>query len=133
MIDRLFNYLKAKGISDAEFARMINKSPQHINTLKQRGSIGIKVILDIVEAFPDIDLNWLILGRAYNTKGLVDHVEEEQRDSYQARASIKKGTCLECENKDKLISRYERLCETQENTIKRLENELLSAQDQKTG
>lgn len=137
MIDRLFNYLKSKGISDAEFARRIKKTPQQISILKQRGSFGLKFILDTVAEFPEIDLNWLILGEDKQTNVIPRSgvVNEPEAPYTRQKKDSSKDVCKECVIKDKMINSYEKLCESQENTIKRLEAELLSMQEKtkKTG
>lgn len=51
------------GGNKSKFASLIGWKPQHMTRVtKEGGSIGLAVIERILEAFPDVNARWLILG-----------------------------------------------------------------------
>lgn len=64
MHKRLLDIIKyATGGHRADFAVKMNWSPQYLNRmLTGDGGIGIKPVIAILEAFPEISARWFILG-----------------------------------------------------------------------
>jgi len=54
--------LKTNG-SQKEFAELMGWSPQYLTKLlKGEGEFGLKPVLTILSAFPEIDARWLLFG-----------------------------------------------------------------------
>jgi transcriptional regulator with XRE-family HTH domain len=63
--DRILSYLKEKGISKSAFAEKagINKaSLSHLESGRNKASLGL--VEAFHQIFPEVDLNWLILGKS---------------------------------------------------------------------
>lgn len=99
---------------------MVSKTRGYVgNVLNGKQNVGLEFIYLVISVFPDIDLNWLLKD---------EYIQEEHQDIVNESKVLysKKDTCKECLTKDKLIDRYEKLSQRQENEIHRLEAELLS-------
>lgn len=74
--ERIFQYLEVKGISDAEFARIIDKPRQHVSTWRTgKGSISATSAMKVVEEFNDLNVEWLIKGEGE----MLGEITESQR------------------------------------------------------
>ncbi len=63
IIERIFEYIKYKGVTIADFERTNTLSNGYLRKMKQRNAdIGETIILNILENSPDISLSWFILG-----------------------------------------------------------------------
>lgn len=58
--ERIKEYIDTKGISIREFCRQINVSPSF---LSRDAEISSDKVLNIVNAFPEISIDWLITGK----------------------------------------------------------------------
>lgn len=58
--DRIRQYIDTKNISIREFCRQINVSPSF---LSRDAEISSDKMLNIVNAYPEISLDWLIIGK----------------------------------------------------------------------
>lgn len=64
IINRLFIYLKQKGIPHTRFEKEIGLSNGYLKIQEKRNAdLGESVICKIVDYCLDIDINWLITGR----------------------------------------------------------------------
>lgn len=63
IIDRIFEYIKYKEVTVAEFERQNSLSNGYLRKMKQRNAdIGETIMLTILENCPDIALDWFVLG-----------------------------------------------------------------------
>lgn len=48
---------------NVDFAKALNRKPNQVsNWLSEGASVGIDVVTSIIEAFPDVNANWLLTG-----------------------------------------------------------------------
>ena len=64
-IDRLKLFIKSKGLGQTKFEERVGFSRGYISKVKT--SIGADKLSNIVEAFPDLNLDWLITGKGKMT------------------------------------------------------------------
>jgi len=64
-IDRLKLFIKSKGLGQTKFEERVGFSRGYISKVKT--SIGADKLSNIVEAFPDLNLDWLITGKGIMT------------------------------------------------------------------
>ena len=57
---RLLVYLKANRITQAEFGRIMGVSTAYVSTIRE--SISHDMQLKVKEAFPDLNMQWLLYG-----------------------------------------------------------------------
>ena len=63
IIERIFEYIKYKGVTIADFERQNSLSNGYLRKMKQRNAdIGETIMLTILENCPDIALDWFVLG-----------------------------------------------------------------------
>lgn len=63
IIDRIFEYIKYKGVTIADFERKNTLSNGYLRKMKQRNAdIGETIMITILENCPDISLEWFVLG-----------------------------------------------------------------------
>jgi len=63
-VDRLDKYLKTKGIKPSLFEKTCHLSNGYFaRQLTVKGSIGSDILEKIAEAYPDLNLVWLITGK----------------------------------------------------------------------
>ena len=63
IIDRIFEYIKYKGVTVAEFERKNSLSNGYLRKMKQRNAdIGETIIVTILENCPDLSVLWFVLG-----------------------------------------------------------------------
>lgn len=58
--ERLLEYLKANRITQAEFGRMMGVSSAYVSTMRE--SLSLDMQKKVKEAFPDLNMQWLIFG-----------------------------------------------------------------------
>ena len=75
-IDRLKLFIKSKGLGQTKFEERVGFSRGYISKVKT--SIGADKLSNIVEAFPDLNLDWLITGKGKMTSTPVQPVAVEQ-------------------------------------------------------
>lgn len=135
--DRLIAYLSAKKIKKAEFGRLIGVSGSYVTSLKK--TIATDKLAKIREAFPDLNIDWLVSGVgemlrgssaapataiaagdssiAVNTNNgniggipaLIEHIEFLRRS---------------IADRDKIIETYKRLVEAQERQLQMLQSQV---------
>ena len=108
-IDRLKLFIKSKGLGQTKFEERVGFSRGYISKVKT--SIGADKLSNIVEAFPDLNLDWLITG-----KGIMTNL------STQSAPFGQKADTLE-ENSVEYKNKYLEILE--ENRVLRLEIEKL--------
>ena len=63
-IERIKLIMKHFGLSQRKFALKANMSPQTLNTaIKSDGELKLSVIQDILTAFPEISIEWFVMGK----------------------------------------------------------------------
>lgn len=64
VVARVFNLMKIKGLNTNSFAKKIKVTQSTLSSLKNNKSGDVKsnVIIGIKEAFPEVSLDWLIMG-----------------------------------------------------------------------
>lgn len=75
-IDRLKLFIKSKGLGQTKFEERVGFSRGYISKVKT--SIGADKLSNIVEVFPDLNLDWLITGKGKMTSTPVQPVAVEQ-------------------------------------------------------
>ena len=108
-IDRLKLFIKSKGLGQTKFEERVGFSRGYISKVKT--SIGADKLSNIVEAFPDLNLDWLITG-----KGIMTNL------STQSAPFGQKADTLE-ENSVEYKNKYLEILE--ENRVLRIEIEKL--------
>jgi transcriptional regulator with XRE-family HTH domain len=58
--ERLTAFLRSKGINNSEFGRRTGTSSAYVSSIRQ--SISTDVLEKIAQAFPDLNVEWLLLG-----------------------------------------------------------------------
>lgn len=77
--ERLLQYIKYKGLSQAKFEKACGLSNGYVNNL--RTSIGPNKIPTIVRQFPDLNIAWLVLGEKYGGQMLKIQEKKEEEKS----------------------------------------------------
>ena len=63
IIERIFEYIKYKGVTIVDFERKNALSNGYLRKMKQRNAdIGETIIVNILDNCPDISLRWFVLG-----------------------------------------------------------------------
>lgn len=108
---RIQRYIDYKKMSNRAFELKAGLSNGYIQTMiKQKGNIGIKTISKIIEAFPDINLNFLITGKG---EVVIEEEKITEKKDYQDQL---------IEAQQKLIEKLERIEELQ-NDLKEIKKE----------
>jgi hypothetical protein len=63
MHDRILVVVNERFGSQRKFAVALGKTPQAINKIVKKGVIGVQFLSELVEAVPDLNMNWLITGK----------------------------------------------------------------------
>lgn len=58
--ERLTAFLRSKGINNSEFGRRTGTSSAYVSSIRQ--SISTDVLEKIAQAFPELNVEWLLLG-----------------------------------------------------------------------
>ena len=62
-IERILQIMKHYNLSQRQFAMKIDMNPQTLNSMIIRNyEIRITIIADILRAFPEVSIEWLVLG-----------------------------------------------------------------------
>ena len=62
-VERIYQYIDAKGLKIAEFERNCRLSNGYLKKMKQRNAdIGETIMISILENCPEISLDWFVLG-----------------------------------------------------------------------
>lgn len=86
-IDRLKLFIKSKGLGQTKFEERVGFSRGYISKVKT--SIGADKLSNIVEAFPDLNLDWLITGKGKMTSTPVQPAAVEQTTDTLEENSVK--------------------------------------------
>ena len=114
---RIKEVLLKKGISQGELADGWKVSRQYINAiLSGNGSIGIKLINKLVDAFPDLNLNWLLTGKG-------DMFFDSQNTMKEPETEYSNSNLLK--SKEEVIQIQHDYIEQLKNTLKKLEKEII--------
>lgn len=68
-IDRLKLFIKSKELGQTKFEELVGFSRGYISKVKT--SIGANKLANIVEVFPDLNLDWLITGKGKMSNPLI--------------------------------------------------------------
>lgn len=86
-IDRLKLFIKSKGLGQTKFEERVGFSRGYISKVKT--SIGADKLSNIVEAFPDLNLDWLITGKGKMTSTPLQPAAVEQTTDTLEENSVK--------------------------------------------
>ena len=86
-IDRLKLFIKSKGLGQTKFEERVGFSRGYISKVKT--SIGADKLSNIVEAFPDLNFDWLITGKGKMTSTPVQPAAVEQTTDTLEENSVK--------------------------------------------
>jgi transcriptional regulator with XRE-family HTH domain len=86
-IDRLKLFIKSKGLGQTKFEERVGFSRGYISKVKT--SIGADKLSNIVDAFPDLNLDWLITGKGKMTSTPVQPAAVEQTTDTLEENSVK--------------------------------------------
>lgn len=86
-IDRLKLFIKSKVLGQTKFEERVGFSRGYISKVKT--SIGADKLSNIVEAFPDLNLDWLITGKGKMTSTPVQPAAVEQTTDTLEENSVK--------------------------------------------
>jgi phage repressor protein C with HTH and peptisase S24 domain len=80
-IDRVFQYIDFNGINKSELERKTGISNGYLaKQLQRKADIGESILINILEYCPDINPEWLLLGRGEMLKQNVEYSQEEGND-----------------------------------------------------
>lgn len=86
---RLLVYLKANRITQAEFGRMMGVSTAYVSTIRE--SISHDMQLKVKEAFPDLNMQWLLYGEGeMNIQGDGNNTQIGQ-NNYNSGGALEKA------------------------------------------
>ena len=86
---RLLAYLKSIRLSQAEFGRMMGVSTAYCSTMRE--SMSLEMQKKVKEAFPDLNMQWLIYGDGEMiVKGAGNNVQIGHND-YNSGAALEKA------------------------------------------
>lgn len=101
-IDRLKLFIKSKGLGQTKFEERVGFSRGYISKVKT--SIGADKLSNIVEAFPDLNLDWLITGKGKMTSTPVQPAAVEQTTDTLEENSVKyKNKYLEILEENRIL------------------------------
>jgi transcriptional regulator with XRE-family HTH domain len=108
--ERLLQYLHNCGVNNSEFGRRVGVSSAYIASIRK--SVAVDILERVADEFPDLNIEWLLLGRGQMQRatapdGVQLAVEEEQRptDANKLLAMLEKKD----EQIDRLLAIKERL------------------------
>ncbi len=114
MVPRIRRIIEEKGISPSRFADRIGVPRSTIShILSERNKPSLEVIQKILDAFPDIPVDWLVLGKGFFKSGeysLFDTMKEDienpnQEDNKGHDVDFKSEELIE-ENRSSAISKH---------------------------
>lgn len=83
MNERLAQFIEYKtGGNQKEFAALLGWSPQYLHKMLKGDSMGIQPVISLLQAFPELNARWLILGEGLmfdNFKGYILGLLELER------------------------------------------------------
>lgn len=86
--DRLQAYLKQKGVNNSEFGRRIGASSAYVSSIRK--GIPSEVLERIVAEFPDLNIEWLMLGTGEMLRGM-QNVQQGNRIGGDNNVNIGQG------------------------------------------
>lgn len=110
--ERVFEFIKYLGISDAEFMRCIKKQKAEISHWRTGSSkFNQKAIPTIIATFPELNGNWLVRGegnmilsraeqKKYNTQEDYVRILEEQNATYKKHIELLEKQVKDVKNTD---------------------------------
>ena len=114
IIERIFEYIKYKGVTIADFERQNSLSNGYLRKMKQRNAdIGETIIVNLIKNCPDMSLEWFILGEG-------DMIKPETQPNASSNTVSPPSECCE----DGVISTLKDIIKEQAKEIVRLEMEV---------
>ncbi len=96
-VERLFKYLKYKGIPHTRFEKEIGLSNGYLNTQLKRGAdLGEGVILKVIENSLDLNMEWLLTGKG-------EMVKSRESASQVNEPAAAYGKCGQCDLMKRVI------------------------------
>ena len=107
IIERIFEYIKYKGVTIADFERKNSLSNGYLRKMKQRNAdIGETIIVNLLENCPDISLRWFVLG-----EGSMLRADAAEKPTVEPSADTDKSKMLDT------IATQTRIIESQQHQI----------------
>ena len=112
---RIDAIMKNNKLNQREFADKINIKKQYVSWwVNDKVEPGYKSIVRILQAFPEVDANWLICGK----------YKEHDNISTVNDPSVNYNICKECENKERTINNLNYIIDDLKCKINEYNNEL---------
>ncbi len=106
IIDRIFEYFDNKGIKPTAFEKKIGLSNGYLGKMKKRNAdIGEGILIKIIENCPDLNLQWLILGKG---NMLIDQKQNNITDNNKTPLAYNENILNIIAEKDKEIAKLNR-------------------------
>ncbi|PIE79019.1 MAG: hypothetical protein CSA15_04895, partial [Candidatus Delongbacteria bacterium] len=76
--ERIFQFIEAEGLSNADFAAAIDIGPAVVSHLKNgRNKVSLNVYAQILESFPQLNPDWLLFGEGGMYRNKATQIREE--------------------------------------------------------
>lgn len=100
--NRLKIFIKSKRLGQTKFEELVGFSRGYISRVKP--SIGVNKLLNIIEIFPDLNLDWLITGKGEMKDSSIKSDSIEQTIGSEEEGSIEyKNKYLELLEENRLL------------------------------
>lgn len=104
MKNRIRSLIEAIGISQKDFAEELGTSLSYMSSalrIDSTRSLGVDLIVRIKQKWPDLDLNWLLMG--VGNMWLSDKPDMQPRE-----VTFNVRECIHCKKKEKMIETLQR-------------------------
>jgi hypothetical protein len=95
IVERIFKFIKSKGINKSEFYRITGISNGYLDKVKD---VGVAKVEHILSVFPDLNPVWLVTGEGPMLKSQIEKPQETHDNSYLLEVQRKLIEKLEDEN-----------------------------------
>lgn len=121
LINRISAFIAYKNISEREFTRSLNFT-SNILTLarKNKGGIGSDKLIKIYSTYPELNSDWLLLGKGEMLKK--ESTEPIEKEAKNAELSNRENENLFLLEKIKMLQEKITLLEENNNLLKQLHN-----------
>lgn len=123
--ENILYFADSLNISRREFYRKINVSR---GTLESASGITEEILSKFITTFPEINLQWLILGKGEMYQG-----NKLNNNPLYNKTQMEEKTCEKCEEKERIISSQQQTIETQQQLIRFLQEQIRENRNQYIG
>lgn len=75
--ERLFEFLKTIGETQANYGRTVKATRQQVSNWKAGKPIPDKYVLKTIESYPDIDARWFITGKSSTNEHTIEALKDK--------------------------------------------------------